>query len=94
VILPRRRELIVSSKEAKAGPKKAREANITRRALIAAGWVLPAVIVVAIPSKAFAEYGGPIPDSSSTGSTGRSESHGPGDGEGNHDRAGSHQSDP
>ena len=88
--LPKRRELVVSSKEAKAGPKKAREANITRRALIAAGWVLPAVIVVAIPSKAFAEYGGPIPDSSSRG---RSESHGPGGGEGDNDGSRFH-SDP
>ena len=85
----------MSSKEAKAGPKKAREANITRRALIQTGWVLPAVIVVAIPSKAFAEYGGPIPDSSSKGSGDyRGHSDGDGEGEGNHGRAGSHRSEP
>jgi len=82
----------VSRKERKAGPKKAREANITRRALIEAGWVLPAVIVVAIPSKAFAEYGGhglpdrPEPD------RGRGGSHGPGGGEG--DNASSFHADP
>ncbi|HTD45865.1 MAG TPA: hypothetical protein VK881_01215 [bacterium] len=61
----------MSNEKGKAGRKKAMEAkNITRRALIEAGWILPAVIVVAIPSKAFAEYGGPVPDTSPKGSDG------------------------
>jgi len=81
----------VSSGEGKARPTKAAKANITRRALIEVGWVLPAVIVVSIPSKAFAEYGGPpVPDTAD--SKGGGDSHGPGGGV-EHEGASSH-SDP
>ena len=58
------------------GSSDARDVNLSRRALIRAGWVIPAVLVVSLPSAAFADYGtapnggggGGIPDPSvSTG---------------------------
>lgn len=42
--------------ESRAGSERTKEDGLTRRTVIRAGWILPAVLVVSIPSKAFASY--------------------------------------
>ena len=56
----------MSTQDGRAGSPDTRDTNLTRRALIRAGWIIPAVLVVSLPSKAFAEYGG-LPDPSVRG---------------------------
>ena len=59
----------MNSQEGRAGWSESRDVNLTRRALIRAGWIIPAVLVVSLPSKAFAEYSGPqFPADSEAGS--------------------------
>ena len=77
----------MSRHEGKGGPQKLLKVNITRRALIETGWVLPAVVVVAVPSKAFAEYGQGAPDPESKGNGGN---HGSGGGQNDHDGSSFH----
>jgi len=56
----------MNSQDGRAGSPDTRDTNLTRRALIRAGWIIPAVLVVSLPSTAFADYGAPggIPDPS------------------------------
>jgi hypothetical protein len=72
----RLKEDVMSGQDGVAGSSEARDVSLTRRALIRAGWVIPAVLVVSLPSAAFADYtappsgggGGGLPDPSvSTG---------------------------
>jgi len=49
----------MSSQDGRAGSRETRDTSLTRRALIRAGWIIPAVLVVSLPSKAFAAYGAP-----------------------------------
>ena len=59
----------MNSQDGRAGWSESRDVNLTRRALIRAGWIIPAVLVVSLPSKAFAEYSGPqFPADSEAGS--------------------------
>src|SRR2546429_1027972 len=55
---PGQGEAVMSTQDGRAGSPDTRDTNLTRRALIRAGWIIPAVLVVSLPSKAFAEYGG------------------------------------
>jgi len=58
----------MSSQDGRAGSRDTRDTNLTRRALIRAGWIIPAVLVVSLPTKAFAAYGTPqLPDPSISG---------------------------
>lgn len=56
------RRLPVSTEKTKAGSEETRDVDETRRALIQAGWIIPAVIALKLPTNAFAQAsGGPAP---------------------------------
>lgn len=62
-------ETAMSKEESKAGSAEVRDVDRTRRALIHAGWVIPAVIAVQLPtptsafaSSAHADAGGHVDD--------------------------------
>src|SRR5437879_11351402 len=63
---PGQGEAVMSTQDGRAASPDTRDTNLTRRALIRAGWIIPAVLVVSLPSTAFADYGAPggIPDPS------------------------------
>jgi hypothetical protein len=51
-------DISMNAHESKAGSQQ-RDVDRTRRALLHAGWIVPAVIALKLPTNAFAQYSAP-----------------------------------